>query len=248
MFQQLQEAGFSKNESKIYVALIENGPLLVGELSSKTKIHRRNVYDSIEKLNEKGLVSWTIRNNRKYFEAARPERILEILEGKKESLRSIMPQLMRKNFFNKDQDVRVYTGTEGRKAIFEDKLKSGGEQLVLGAHEPSEISRKFIDNYHKRRIARKIPLKMLFPKNQIETAKRFYKLKYIKTRILPDLLVSPTAINIYGDKVAFLVSSGSQAPLSILIRNGGLSSDFRKYFYSLWKISRKIGQHSQLKK
>ncbi len=240
MFQQLQDAGFSKNESKIYVALIENGPLLVGELSSKTKIHRRNVYDSIERLSEKGLVSWTIRNNRKYFEAAKPERIMEILEEKKESLRSIMSQLTRKNFFNNGLDVRVYTGTEGRKTIFEDKLKSGGEQLVLGAHQPSKTSRKFIDKYHKRRIARRIRLKMLFSENQIEAAKYFAKLKYARARILPDMFVSPTAINIYGGNVAFLLGSGSQAPLSILIRNEGLGSDFRKYFYSLWKISRKV--------
>ncbi len=240
MFQQLQEAGFSKNESKIYAALVENGPLLVGEISSKTKIHRRNVYDSVERLSERGLVSWTIRNDRKYFEAANPERILEILEEKKESLRSIMPQLRRKNFFNNDQDIRMYTGTEGRKTIFEDKLKSGGEQLVLGAHQPSETSRKFIDSYHKRRIAKKIPLKMLFPENQIEAAKYFSRLKYVRVRILPDIFVSPTAINIYGGKVAFLLGSGSQAPLSILIRNEELSNDFRKYFYSLWKISRKV--------
>ncbi len=139
------------------------------------------------------------------------------------------------------QDVRVYTGIEGRKLIFEDKLRYKSEQLVLGAHEPSEKSSRYmIPLFHKKRIKNKIHLKMLFPENQIEAAKRFGKLKYVKARIVPDLFNSPIAINIYANKIAILTGSGSESPLSILVENKDLNNDFKNYFFKLWKISKSI--------
>jgi sugar-specific transcriptional regulator TrmB len=235
----LREIGLSRNEAKIYLMLLETGPSMVGIISTKTGIHRRNVYDSIEKLKEKGFVSWTIKNNRKYFEAVSPERILDIFEEKKEKIKSMIPQLVKKQ--SDIQNVRVYTGNEGRKIIFEDKLKHKGEQLVLGAHQPSKRISRYIRIYHKRRVAKKIPLKMLFPPNEMEAAKQFSKLKYLKVKILPEILSnSPIAINIYGDKVAFLTGSEKQSSLSVLIEDKNLSEDFRKYFFAIWNLSKKL--------
>lgn len=236
----LREIGLSKNEAKIYQMLLEHGSSLVGEISLKTKIHRRNVYDSIEKLKEKGFASWTIKNNRKYFEAVDPKRIMDVFEERKEKVKSIIPQLTKRQ---KDvQNVRVYTGAEGRKVIFEDKLKDKNEQLVLGAHQPSKRISRYVKLYHKKRIAKHIHLKMLYPSDELEAAKYFAKLKYIKVRILPKLLSkTPIAINIYGDKVAFLMDDAEkQSNLTILIEDKNLSEDFRKYFYAIWSISKKI--------
>lgn len=235
----LLDVGLSKNEAKIYRMLLEFGPSLVGEISSRAKIHRRNVYDSILRLKEKGFVSWTIRNNRKYFEAVSPQRVIDIFEEKKQKIKAIMPQIMEKQK-SVSQAVKVYTGREGRKIIFDDKLRHKEEQLVLGAHEPTKGMSMQKEIYHKMRIARKIPLKMLFPLNETEAAKKFSKLKYASVRILPkSMRDSPIAINIYGSKVAFLTKSEEQ-PLSILIEDKNLADDFRNYFFALWKILEKV--------
>ncbi len=237
----LREIGLSKNESKIYQMLSETGSSLVGEISSKTKIHRRNVYDSIEKLKEKGFVSWTIKNNRKYFEAVGLERILDVFEEKKEKIRLIIPKMMKKGK-PLEQNVKIYTGKEGRKIIFNDKLRYGGEQLVLGAHEPSSRISKYVKLYHQKRILKKIVLKMLYPPNEIKAARYFSKLKYVKVKILPKLLSNyPVAINIYGNNIAFMLDDAEkQSHLSILIEDENLSEDFKKYFYYLWNISKKL--------
>jgi len=237
----LLEIGLSKNETKIYQMLLESGPSSVGEISSKTKIHRRNIYDSIERLKEKGFASWTIKNNRKYFEAVNPQRIIDIFEEKKEKIRSIIPQIIKKQK-KETQTVKVYTGKEGRKIIFEDKLKHTGEQLILGAHQPSKRISKYVSVYHKKRIAKKIHLKMLYPPDETKAASYFSKLKYIKVRILPKMLSkTPIAINIYGDKVAFLMDDEEkQSHLTVLIEDKNLSEDFRNYFYAIWNISEKL--------
>lgn len=234
----LQQIGLSKNETKIYLALLELGPCLMGELSGKTKIHRRNIYDSIEMLKDKGFVSSTLLNNRNVFEAVDPKRILEILDERRIDIESILPQLTKKN--KKQSLIKVYSGTNGRKIIFEDKLNCKEEQYVLSAHKPSKKSSTYIENYHMRRIKNKIPLKMLFINSDKDFAKKFSEYKYIQVRLLPKLFNSPIAINIYGNKVAFLLGSGSMEPMSILIEDQDFSKDFKVHFEMLWKLSKKI--------
>ena len=67
--QQLINIGLSNNEVDIYLSLLESGQSLVGEITKKTKINRTHIYDRLQKLINKGLVSYIIKNNRKYFYA-----------------------------------------------------------------------------------------------------------------------------------------------------------------------------------
>ena len=67
--QELKEAGLTDNESKVYLALIDLGPSLAGQIARKTGMHRRTVYDTIEMLIEKGLIGYIQKNNRKLFYA-----------------------------------------------------------------------------------------------------------------------------------------------------------------------------------
>src|SRR3989344_5601969 len=96
----LEDAGLTKTEAKIYLALLELGPSLAGEITKKSGIHRRSVYDAIERLIEKGLVSYMKTNNRKYFEAVKPDRLLDILREKEENIKSIIPELELKYKFS----------------------------------------------------------------------------------------------------------------------------------------------------
>ncbi len=235
----LKEIGLSQNEIKIYLALLELGPSLIGKICGKTKIHRRNVYDSLEMLKNKGFVSSIIQNNRNVFEAVNPKRILDILDEKRTDIEKILPQLLNKE--NKNlMNIRIYTGQNGRKIIFEDKLKCKETQYVLGAHKPSENRKNYIENYHKRRIKNKIALKMLFSEEDIKIAKKFNRYKMVKARLLPNKLSSPIAINIYGNKTAILLGSDTLEPTSILIDDKGLSEDFKTYFNMLWSISKPV--------
>jgi sugar-specific transcriptional regulator TrmB len=232
----LKDIGLSQNEIKIYLSLIELGPSLIGKICGKTKIHRRNVYDSIEMLKDKGFISATMINNRNVFEAVNPKRILDILDEKKVNIEKILPQLMNKQSKNESL-VKVYTGLNGRKIIFEDKLKFLDTQYVLGAHNPSKKISRYIENYHRRRIEKKIHTKMLFIKEDKQIAQRFREYKYIQARLLPNKFSSPLAINIYGKKIAILLGSQTIEPITILIEDEALSNDFKSYFQLLWGIS-----------
>ena len=51
----LQEIGLTKNETKVYLALIELGSTPAGRLIKKVGMHRGIVYDLIDLLTDKGL-------------------------------------------------------------------------------------------------------------------------------------------------------------------------------------------------
>ena len=92
----LQEIGLSKTESKVYLALLELGSALAGKITKKSGINRTNVYDALERLIEKGLVTYIIQANRKVFEPVDPNKLQEILKEKQDKLDSLMPELQLK--------------------------------------------------------------------------------------------------------------------------------------------------------
>src|SRR3989338_5382046 len=85
--------GLTKLESKVYLTLLDLGPSLAGLITRKSGIHRRSVYDALERLIQKGLIGYIVKNNRKYFEASNPERLVDLLREKEATVQHLLPQL-----------------------------------------------------------------------------------------------------------------------------------------------------------
>ncbi|MFH1211984.1 MAG: helix-turn-helix domain-containing protein, partial [Candidatus Woesearchaeota archaeon] len=64
----LREIGLSKNECRVYLSLIKLGSGTVQEISKKSNVHRANVYDVLNKLMEKGLVSYIIKKGKRLYQ------------------------------------------------------------------------------------------------------------------------------------------------------------------------------------
>jgi sugar-specific transcriptional regulator TrmB len=196
---------------------------------------------------KKGLVSYIIKSKKKFFEATHPNKLLEILNEEKQSisekealLKSLLPELAAiKGFSAKKQQVTIYEGVEGVKAIFEDILKTKKVNHVLGAWKYPHILKYYLHHWHRRRIKAKLLDKMLFKKSAYKRALEFSKLPYTKVRVLPGSFHSPLAINVYEEKIAFIIGS-KETPLAVLIKDKSIAKDFKNYFDALWKLSDKI--------
>ena len=221
----LQQFGLPKNESKVYTSLLELGSSSAGQITKSSGIHRRNVYDSLERLIKKGLVSYIIREKVKYFEAVSSPFLSNLLRIKKNS--------------NANENIAVvYQGLNGVKSIFEDILNSRKENLVLGAHKPPENIKGYLERFHKKRIRFRIKERLLFfNKTDTKRAKKLSELPFTKVRFLPNSNGSKVAINIYGDNVAMLMRKESGG---FLIKNEFVAENFREYFNLLWKIGKEI--------
>ena len=229
----LKNLGLTEQEAAVYLALLELGPSLAGAISRKTGIHRRNVYDLTERLIQKGLLGYILKNNRRLFEAANPERLSEMLKEKQKELGESMEEL--KLLYGKTkekQETNFYKGVEGLKTVFEDQLESSGEILIQGASQSAfEILPFYFKWYDEARVKKKIKVRIIASEEMDQ------KIPLSEIRYLPQKYANPLAINIYRDKVAIIL--WKKQPIAIVIKNSEIAESYRSYFELTWKIARK---------
>ena len=228
----LKQAGLTENESKVYLALIDLGPSLAGQISRKSGMHRRTVYDTTEMLIKKGLIGYILQNNRRLFQAADPQRILDIIKEKQEILSPFIAGLSQKFTKTKEkEETNFYKGKEGLKTVFEDQLNTK-EILILGASPKAyEVLKFYFKWYDKKRKSKKINARI------IASSKKLTNITLSEIRYLPEKYSNPVSVNIYDDKTAIIL--WATQPLAIVIKNKEISEGYKNYFELMWRIAKK---------
>ncbi|MBI3035109.1 hypothetical protein HYY71_02195 [Candidatus Woesearchaeota archaeon] len=234
--------GLTENESKVYITLLDLGTAQAGHITEKSGIHRRNVYDAIARLMEKGLVSFVIVNNKKMFSPANPKRFIEIIDEKKfglDSLKSdfskIMPELELRARMQEKHDVRFFKGVEGLKTLFEDIIRTGEDYVGYGpGRQIEKILRHYFKHYVDKRVKSGIKLRLIYD----DASRGIVKVNPLShVRYIPNKFSSHAALRIYGDKTALLLLS-EEEPLAIVIKNRAIADGYRKYFEVMWKAAK----------
>ena len=237
----LMNAGLTENEAEVYLLLLQEDSSLASALASDTKISRPHVYDSLNKLIEKGLASYVIKNNRKYFRSANPKELLAYLEDRKKEIErkekqieSILPALAKLHKPKKQRPIiELYEGIDGFKTIFHDILNEGKDFLALGASGKFEtVLPTFSKIFIKKREQMGIYAKLV-----VIEGTRPVVTKMNEYRWIPKNYPSPTTTIIYGKKVAILL--WLEEPLGILIESKEVVESYKNYFELLWAIGKK---------
>ena len=230
-----KQFGLTHNEALIYQALLELGQSLAGQISRKTGLHRRTVYDTTEMLIQKGFIGYILKNNRRFFEAASPEKFLDIIKEKENLINNSLSEMMLLYTKTQEkQETNFYKGKQGLKTVMEDQLKQGTKEiLILGA---SPLAYKILEFYFKwfdvKRCKQKIKARIIFNKSDKKPRIPLAEIKY-----LPKKYTSPLAVNIYRDKVAIILWSKDN-PIAIVIKNKDVSEGYKKYFELMWRIAK----------
>src|SRR3989338_1850320 len=114
----LSEIGLTESEIKVYKALLELGDSTRGDIVNKAQIAGSKIYEILERLQEKGLVSVYVQNKIKHFKAANPKQLIIYLEQKQHNLqnvsqqtRQLLPQLLALyKSSNEEQELELYRG------------------------------------------------------------------------------------------------------------------------------------------
>ena len=124
----------SPNEGKIYETLLERGESSVSDIATKAGIHRRNVYDAIQRLIDKGLVFQILSPSENSYNAVDPDKLIELLKEKEDALNKAMPEL-KKKFGERlaPEEAYIYRGYEGQKNVWRDILRVGQDSYFIGA-------------------------------------------------------------------------------------------------------------------
>lgn len=132
----LSKLGLENQEIKTYLALLDLGESTATKLSERTGLGRVHMYQITNKLIDKGLASYLIRKNVRYFSAADPETLLTDLEEKEQNLKKILPELKaRQNLINFETKVEIFRGLEGINTILKMILKDRKDYVMLGGGE-----------------------------------------------------------------------------------------------------------------
>lgn len=236
--------GLSQNESEVYLALLSLGEASVLELSRKIHKNRTHTYDLLHSLTEKGLVSYVILNNKQFFHAANPERLMGYLNDQeneikkqKELLKKELPEIIGlQSSIRQKTAVQMYRGKEGIKTIYNEILRSTKSYSILGATGTITQALEFYFPHHeKERVKQKISLKIIF-NSQLKGKEISQGRAFCSMRFLPESYSSPVPILLFNDKVVTLIWDELSA---VVVENKKVAEAYRKYFELLWKLSQK---------
>jgi HTH-type transcriptional regulator, sugar sensing transcriptional regulator len=80
MLDDLIRLGLTSGEARVFLSLLKLGSAKVGQIIKDSQVSYSKVYDVLNRLSSKGLVSHIIRGNVKYFNAVEPYRLEEYIK------------------------------------------------------------------------------------------------------------------------------------------------------------------------
>ncbi len=242
----LRELDLTQSEAKIYLAVLESGKTTISEIAQKTQLHRRNIYDCLSTLLDKGLVFNILGEQQNFYGSITPEKLIELVESKEIALNAILPSLQ--ELYTKDHVLEralIYKGVEGFKKYLQDILNAEKDVYCIGAKGgwASLNIGDFSQWFEEERVAKKINVHNLFDasmRQSIATKKPLYN-THAKHRFLPEAYATHSAIDIFGDHIVIFtgldVEKIDDNVTLFVIINSDLADSYRIWFQCMWDHS-----------
>jgi len=229
------ELGLSNGERRVYAAVLGTGIATLNAVHEKTGIERRNIYDILNKLIEKGYVGYTTENGKRTYKASNPSMISDEIGKRRERLSRLETQLPEiKSLYESykpDISAEIYRGRDGIKAILEDSLNYKSIRFIGGTWFIPRELKYYWPRYNERRIAAGhawYNLVRYENRNDPLPEKRL-----MHVRILPkEFSGNPVVVYIYGNKVANV--SWEKEEFSFVIENKEIAENYLRFHKYLW--------------
>lgn len=239
----LQGFGLAKNEAKLYYSLVANRSGTVSRMFKDTGIHRRNIYDSLERLVEKGLVFEVLESPENHYEAVHPQKLMETLREREESLTPAVRDLTLLHETEPQTDAAfIYKGREGYKNYMRDLVRVGEPVYFLGAKAlwfTPGMDLKFLKDFQATMELREEGYKTLFdPRVPKELPEAMEKVGG-EYKVLPTGCETVGVVDIFGDHIVSFTSAGignfgEDGKIFVTI-NQDLADSYRTWFDLIWK-------------
>ena len=239
----LESIGLTEGECQVYEALVCLGVSRTGSIVKKASISSSKVYEVLQRLMQKGLVSFIIKNGVRYYDATPPERLLDFLEEKRAEItasemlvKKTIPEIRLKRDSDEHASTIVYTGKQGPKIVLHEILEAGKKGLPnfgFGTdadpyveHFPQVLT-QFIKEASKYKFKTRLIFAKGFTSPNIKAEIRYLPMEYFP----------PVRTMMYGNKVAII--NFSKPITTIIMESAEIADSYKKHFAVLWKIARK---------
>lgn len=236
MKEELRAFGLTENQAQLYVELLRSGEAGAAELAKCCRLNRSTVYQELEALVGKGLAGFIVRDYKRFYRGAPPEKLLEMLETKKNAVKAVLPELQKLQQAGKAPatEIQVFEGKEWLKLFFQHLLEvRPPETLALGVTGYAfEVLRYTFPQLLKRYVQAGMKARYLANADARQrlrhTPRRLATIKY-----LPSGFTAPSTTIIYGDFVAVLALSEEHTYV-LHIKDKNMAEAYRGYFNLLW--------------
>ena len=246
----LEQLDLSDIEAKLYLTLLETGPISVRELAAKIDIKRTTAYLPIEQLIEKGLIMKVVKGSNKLIAANDPKDSLEHLVKMKvqtaqiieqnlpnmlQSLTTSLPQVKEVD----EAEIKYYKGITGVRKIYEDALNANELRSYVKLEETGGI---FPDNVHLFNSAfqrnSNLKVKELIynsPLSKEQAPQVLSKNKNYLYKFMPsEMRLTSGDTLIYDGKVAILTFKGKIN--GVVLQSSDYYNNSKELFDFIWKI------------
>jgi predicted transcriptional regulator len=241
----LENLGLTTNEAKVYQALLEVSEGSIWDIAKQADIHRRNAYDVMKRLIDRGLAYEVLPKEGRSHEYApvHPEKLEEVVQEKMKDLESVMPALSKKfEDTAQDQSIYIYEGVGGLKnfirLIIEETPEDG---TIHGIGSKGTWFDSRLQPWAKRQgeklESQNIESKLIYDED-IKNHTEVIEVINGPFKFLPEKYTTGSSIDIFGDYVA--VYSGVnikqlQTDITIFIlKDKTLAKDAKKWWQFMW--------------
>jgi HTH-type transcriptional regulator, sugar sensing transcriptional regulator len=236
----LRKIGLTEGEIRVYGAVVKLGKSSTGPIMEKCGISSSKVYLILNKLIEKGLVTFTIENNVKIFIAANPINIIEYINQQKEELektksdaKNLVKDINKLIGSNEEEIAKVYKGKKSLRTTYQNIFDNLNQDFLFIGAPSFELDslEVFFQNLQLLRQEKKIKTLGIA---DISTQKRYTQIfkgkKNIKLKFID--FPFPHAIAIGKDRI--IISMWEPLVIGFEIESKRITERYRKFFYSLW--------------
>src|SRR3990167_359242 len=234
-------AGFSENESAVFLALLELGRGTVTQITRKAGLNRTTGYDILDSLVLKGLANVSGKEPKQEYNSESPDRLVVILEKQAQEaekriseIKKIIPDLKSIHTVAGRPKVRFYEGVQGLKDVYEDTLTSHEEiRAYATVDDMHRALPGYFPKYYKRRAGKGIHIRAIIPATPIGRERALHdKDEFRETAFVPsDKYYFSPEINIYDNKV--MIASWREQ-LGIIIESAEIADAMKKMYELAW--------------
>jgi|SRR3989344_1716241 len=250
MLEVLRNIGLTSSEAKVYKALLEIGKNTASGILSKSKLNSGRIYEVLESLKNKGLISIIKEGKTKMFIASPPERVLDYLnekiqniENQKENFEKELPKLKQTFETNQQEiDAELFIGIKGNKTaydiLFAEASKDKEKEIIIqGITKKERYPKEILDllRYYVYKKRKELKLKVKKIADYDTRNEKMYLEDNSEIRYLP--FTSTTSMQILGDVV--MVQFPVDPIITLIIKNKNIAEDYKKQLKFLWKIAKK---------
>lgn len=236
--QELKELGLTDNEVRIYLFLLERGAVSPSEISQKLGLHRGYVYDALERMHEKEVISSLLIAHKKHYQAISPQNLIELLTLRLENFKKIVPDLVKLSHGTTEETtIELHKGKRVYRTLLKDiiaSLRRHDTVYLIGIDEKvltAEVEPIYVKQYLNTIASKKIKEKIIIKRGGERLAN-----KNLDYRELDAQCLGNTAQIIYGNTVALFIH-GTPYYL-IVIKNKEVAQTYKKQFRILWDCAR----------